>query len=110
MTILLRRVALPGIGLSLLLALASCVAGVGYGPDAGYDTDVNVGYSPGYIEPYGYTVGGWHDGYHIGPGRGGEFRSSEHSHSYRGAESSRPTPSIPHRSRRSRSPRAETNP
>jgi hypothetical protein len=102
MNISTRRVAFAGIGLSLLIALASCVAGVGYGPDLGYDTDVTVGYSPGYLEPYGYAVGGWGGGYWVGPGRGGESRSSRYSHPYRGAPSSRPTPSIP------RTPRGNT--
>jgi hypothetical protein len=87
------RVAFTGIGLSLLVALASCVAGVGYGPGPGYDTDVTVGYSPGYIEPYGYAVGGWGGGYWVGPGR--DRRSSAPSHAYRSAPSSRSTPSIP---------------
>jgi hypothetical protein len=96
-----RRVALAGTGLALLLALASCVAGVGYVPDSGYDTDVGVGYSPGYIEPYGYAVGGWGGwgGYRVGPGRGGEPRSSAPSHAYRGASGSHATPSIPHGAR-----------
>ena len=95
MSISTSRVAFAGIGLSLLVALASCVGGVGYGPNPGYDTDVMVGYSPGYIEPYGYAVGGWGGGYRIGPGRGCDSRSSARSHAYRSAPSSRPTPSIP---------------
>jgi hypothetical protein len=89
------RMAFTGIGLSLLVALASCVGGVGYGPGPGFDTDVTVGYSPGYIEPYGYAVGGWGSGYRVGPGRGGDSRSSASSHAYRGAPGSHPTPSIP---------------
>jgi hypothetical protein len=91
------------IGLSLCVALTSCVAWGGfYDTDVGYDTDVKLGYSPGYIEPYGYAVGGWGGGYQVGPGRGGDHRQAAASrrHSYRRAASSRATPSIPSNSRR----------
>jgi hypothetical protein len=93
MNIATRRIALAGIGVSLLVALASCVGGYGY------DTDLGVGYSPGYTEPFGYEVGGWGHGYRIGPGQRGEPRSSAPSHAYRGASHSRSTPSIPSGSR-----------
>jgi hypothetical protein len=83
-----RRLLLPGAAL-LLAMLASCVAGVGY------DGDVGVAYSPGYIQPYGYEYGGWGPGYVVGPGRGGDRRGPQASHSYRSAPQSRPTPSIP---------------
>lgn len=88
----------PAIGLGgvLCLAMAGCVASGGYyDTDAGYDTDVTVGYAPGYLEPYGYGFGGWGDGYWLGPGRGGERRSPQGGHGYRSAPASRPTPSIP---------------
>jgi hypothetical protein len=94
MNIAIRRLALAGIGLSLLTVLASCVAGVGY------DSDVGVGYySPGFVEPFGYDYGGWGGGYRVGPGRGGELRPSASSHAFRGASHSRSTPSIPSGSR-----------
>jgi hypothetical protein len=88
-----RRWLLPGAGLVLAM-LASCVAAVGY------DGDVGVGYSPGYIQPYGYEYGGWGPGYYVGPGRGGDRRGPSASHTYRSAPQSRPTPSIPQGSRR----------
>jgi hypothetical protein len=69
--------------------LTSCVASVGY------DGDVGLGYSPGYIQPYGYEYGGWGGGYLVGPGRGGDRREAPSSHRYRSASPSRPTPSIP---------------
>jgi hypothetical protein len=83
-----RRLLLPA-GVLLLVMLASCVAGVGY------DGDVGVAYSPGYIQPYGYEYGGWGPGYVVGPGRGGDRRGESSSHAYRSAPQSRPTPSIP---------------
>jgi len=82
------------------ISMAGCVVGGGYyDTDAGYDTDVTVGYSPGYLEPYGYALGGWGGGYRLGPGRGGERRSPQGGHAYRSAPASRGTPSIPHGSR-----------
>ncbi len=88
---------LAGAGLMVAAGLAGCVAGVGY------DGDVAVGYSPGYIEPYGYDYGGWGGGYRVGPGRGGDHRAAPGpSHGYRSAPQSRSTPSIPHGSGGSR--------
>jgi hypothetical protein len=94
MSIATRRLALAGIGILLGTALSACVAGVGY------DGDVGVGYSPGYVEPIGYDYGGWGGGYRVGPGRGGDRRSAPSaSHAYRAAPQSRSTPSIPMGSR-----------
>jgi hypothetical protein len=93
MTIVTGRILLGGTGISLLLAVASCVGGYGY------DTDLGVRYSPGYTEPFGYEVGGWGGGYRIGPGQRGEPRSDGSSHRYRSAEHSHLTPSIPTGSR-----------
>jgi hypothetical protein len=73
--------------------LAACVTGVGY------DGEVEGGYGPGYLEPYGYEYGGWGDGYLVGPGRGGERRGPTSPHAYHSAPQSRPTPSIPHGAR-----------
>lgn len=82
------------------LALAACVASAGYyGPDPGYDTDVAVGVGVGYVEPYGYAVGGWGGGYRVGPGRGGDRRGDGGSHAYRSAPQGRAAPSIPRGSR-----------
>jgi squid-like protein/heterogeneous nuclear ribonucleoprotein A1/A3 len=81
------------LGAALVVAtLASCVTGIGY------DGEVGV-YSPGYIQPYGYEYGGWGPGYAVGPGRGGDRRGPESSHSYHSAPRSRPTPSIPRATR-----------
>ncbi len=91
-----RTARILGTGPALCLALAGCIASGGYyDTDAGYDTDVTVGYSPGYLEPYGYAVGGWGDGYWLGPGRGGDRRSPHAGHGYRAAPPSRAAPSIP---------------
>jgi hypothetical protein len=87
-SVLMRRLLVLGAGF-VLAVLASCVAGVGYDGDAGF------GYSPGYIQPYGYEYGGWGPGYVVGPGRGGDRRRESSSHAYRSAPQSRPTPSIP---------------
>jgi hypothetical protein len=85
---------------ALCLALGGCVAVGGYyDTDAGYDTDVTVGYSPGYLEPYGYEVGGWGDNYRLGPGRGGDRRSPQPAHAYQAAPAARAAPSIPGGSR-----------
>ncbi|HME38755.1 MAG TPA: hypothetical protein VKG63_07315 [Steroidobacteraceae bacterium] len=75
----------------------------------GVDGSVGVGYAAGYYEPYGYEYGGWGPGYRVGPGRGGDHRDDRgggrrpdvprQSHTYRPAPASRPTPSIPNRSR-----------
>lgn len=86
-----RRSMLLSAGLALS-ALSSCVG-------VGYDGDVGVGYSPGYIQPYGYEYGGWGEGYVVGPGRGGYRRAPASAHSYRSAPQSRSTPSIPSGSR-----------
>ncbi|MGA2778727.1 MAG: hypothetical protein ABSF94_14320 [Steroidobacteraceae bacterium] len=91
------RWTLASAGLLLVVQLGACVAGVGY------DTDVAVGYSPGYIEPYGYDYGGWGGGYRVGPGRGGDRRGAPSgAHSYRSAPQGHSTPSIPHSSGGSR--------
>jgi hypothetical protein len=83
-----------GMGALALTLLYACeVTGVGV------DGSVGVGYDAGYYEPYGYEYGGWGGGYHVGPGRGGDRRADHPSHSYRAAPVSRPTPSIPSRSR-----------
>jgi hypothetical protein len=87
-----HRLLLLGTGL-VVATLISCVTGIGY------DGDVGGGYSPGYIQPYGYDYGGWGDGYLVGPGRGGDRRGPPSGHSYRSAPQSRPTPSIPRASR-----------
>ncbi len=83
------RFVLAGAGI-LTVMLASCVVG------GGYDGDVGVAYSPGYIAPYGYEYGGWGEGYLVGPGRGGDRRGAGGPHAYRSAPQSHPTPSIPH--------------
>jgi hypothetical protein len=80
--------------LALATLYACAVTGVGV------DGTVGVGYVGGYYEPYGYDYGGWGGGYRVGPGRGGDRRAGQPSHSYRPAPASRPTPSIPGRSRR----------
>jgi hypothetical protein len=87
-----------GVGALALTLLYACeVTGVGVGGSVGV-----VGYDAGYYEPYGYEYGGWGGGYRVGPGRGGDRRGEHPSHSYRPAPASRPTPSIPSRSRGSR--------
>ena len=90
----IRRATLAGIGLLVLAVLGACVVGSGYSADVGV-----VGYSPGYVEPWGYEYGGWREGYRVGPPRGGERRPASPPHAYHGAPASRPTPSIPTRSR-----------
>jgi hypothetical protein len=98
-----------GIGVLALSLLYGCeVTGVGV------DGTVGVGYDASYYEPYGYEYGGWGREYRVGPGRGGDRRGDWHgdgggdrrgghaSPSYRPAPRSRPTPSIPNRSRGSR--------
>jgi hypothetical protein len=86
-----------GMGALALTLLCACeVTGVGV------DGTVGVGYDAGYYEPYGYEYGGWGGGYHVGPGRGGDRRGGHPSPHYRPAPTSRPTPSIPSRSRGSR--------
>ena len=80
--------------LVLAMLYACAVSGVGV------DGTVGVGYVGGYYEPYGYDYGGWGGAYRVGPGRGGDRRGAHPAHSYRPAPASRPTPSIPGRSRR----------
>jgi hypothetical protein len=80
-------------GLAVVVLCACEVSGVGV------DGEVGVGYDAGYYQPYGYDYGGWGGGYHVGPGRGGDRRGGQPSHAYRPAPASRPTPSIPSRSR-----------
>jgi hypothetical protein len=95
-----NRFVAVGLGVLALTLLNACeVTGVGVdgtvgvvGYDGGY-------YDSGYYEPYGYEYGGWGGGYRVGPGRGGDRRGGRPSHSYRAAPSSRPSPSIPGRSR-----------
>jgi hypothetical protein len=100
-----------GLGAFALTVLSGCaVTGVGV------DGTVGVGYDAGYYEPWGYDYGGWGYGYRVAPGRGGDRRgdrrddrrgdrrddrrgNGDHSRSYRPAPASRPTPSIPGRSR-----------
>jgi|PersoiStandDraft_1058852.scaffolds.fasta_scaffold13067_1 hypothetical protein len=87
MNILFQRWRVTALGLLLLAGLCACVA---TGP----------GYDGGYYEPYGHDYGGWGPGYHVAPPRGGERRPEQPSHhAYRPAPQSRPTPSIPRRSR-----------
>lgn len=87
-SISLRRLGLGVIlGCVMLAMLSACVASVGY---VGDDYD-----GPEYVGP-GYVYGGW-DRYHVGPPRGGEHRPEERAHTYRPAERSRSTPSIPNR-------------
>lgn len=94
MSIANRRFAAAGLGLLVVTGLCSCVAGVGY------EGGVSATYLGGYYEPYGYQYGGWQNGYRVGPPRGGERRLDQPStHPYRSAPQSRPTPSIPTRSR-----------
>lgn len=92
-----NRLMAIGLGAIALLILQACVVS-GEGMDGA--VGVGIGYDYGYYEPYGYDYGGWGGGYRVGPGRGGEVRSNRPSHSFRPAPASRPTPSIPGRSRR----------
>ena len=87
MTIVAQRWRVRALGLLLLTVLYACVVTGG-------------GYIGGFYEPYGFDYGGWGPGYHVGPPRGGERRPAQSSpHAYRPAPPSRPTPSIPTRSR-----------
>lgn len=65
----------------------------------GYDGDVGVDYGVGFYEPWGYGCDGWNEGFRVGPPRGGERHGGGGQHAYRPAHPSRPTPSIPTRSR-----------
>lgn len=95
MNIVHRRLSVIALGVLLLAGLCACVA---TGP--GYDGGVGVAYVGGYYEPYGHDYGGWAPGYYVAPPRGGERRQEGSSpHTYRPAPRSRPTPSIPTRSR-----------
>ena len=88
MRISLRRLGTGMLGLAMLTLLAACVASVGYTDDA-------------YVGPAyegGYVYGGW-DHYNVGPPRHGERRVEERAHSYRPADRSHHTPSIPNRAR-----------
>jgi hypothetical protein len=83
------------------LILAGAQLGCAVGVDAGPVGDDGIGYVGGYYEPYGYVVGGWGGGYHVGPGRGGERGGRGGAgHSYRSAPAGRGAPSIPSHSRR----------
>jgi hypothetical protein len=86
-----------------VLGLGACAVDDGpyYGGDGG-------GYAGGYYEPYGYEMGGWGEGYHVGPGRRGDRggdRGGAHDgrspggHAYRAAPAGRGAPSIPSQSR-----------
>jgi hypothetical protein len=87
--------------LAVLLAIPSsgCVATGGYG---------DVGYAPGYYEPYGTVYGGWGPNYRVGPVRDGN-RSFDHRpvragrspgrYAFRPAPAGRRVPSIPSGSR-----------
>jgi hypothetical protein len=93
----------PCVAMGMILGLSACaVTGVG--------VEGGVGYAGGYYEPYGYDYGGWGAGYRVGPSRCCEHRDDHHDHpvaggrpgrapAYRPASPSRPTPSIPGRSR-----------
>jgi hypothetical protein len=102
----LKNRMLVGAAVALLVAgLSSCeVTGVGV------DSDVGVGYSSGYYEPYGYDYGGWGGGYYVAPGRPGfDHRRDDHgggdhhfghggghAPAYRPAPPGRGAPSLPH--------------
>ena len=83
----------------LLIGSGCAVTGVGV------STDVGVGYSSGYYEPYGYDYGGWGGGYYVAPWHGrdhrDEFRGPPPGARPRGAPAFRPPapgrsmPSIP---------------
>jgi hypothetical protein len=88
MSISLRRLGMGVLAFGMLAMLAACVASVGYVGDDAYEGPTYVG--------VGYGYGGW-DHYHVGPPRGGERRPEERAHSYRPADRSRSTPSIPNR-------------
>lgn len=91
------RAILVAAGMILAVAQFGCAVGVDGGPVG----DDGIGYVGGYYEPYGYVVGGWGGGYHVGPGRGGERGGGGASgHSYRAAPAGRGAPSIPSHSRR----------
>ncbi len=92
MNTVLRRWLIHTIGFVVLAGFCGCVA---TGP--GYERG---GYAVGYDEPYGSEYGAWGAGYHVAPPRRGERRSEEPAHhTYRAAPRSRPTPSLPTRSR-----------
>src|SRR5277367_3975736 len=94
MNVVCNRWMTAGLGAIALMMLNACaVEGVGV------DGSVGVGYVGDYYQPYGYDYGGWGHDYRVGPGRSGYPRSDRPSHSYRPAPPSRPTPSIPNRSR-----------
>jgi hypothetical protein len=84
----------------LLAAMAWPLGGCAVGVDGGPYDDGGVGYVGGYYEPYGYEVGGWGGGYHVGPGRGGERGGrGQAAHAYRAAPAGRSAPSIASHSR-----------
>jgi len=103
-----------GIAIALFVTLSSgCVVA----PDGGYA--YNNGY-PGYYEPYGAYYGGWGPNYLVAPfyideneRREGRFRGHDEGrgwgggnpglHAFRSAPASHGMPSIPSRSRGSRS-------
>ncbi len=93
MSISLRRVGLGVLGCLMLAMVAACVASVGVAGDDYYD---GPGYVDGGYVGTGVVYGGW-DRYHVGPPRGGERRHDDRAHSYRPADRSHPTPSIPNR-------------
>lgn len=87
-------------GLTMALCLSSCVVGVDDGPYGSEAIGYGGPYYP-YYETYGYVVGGWGNGYHVGPTHGGERGGRGNAvHSYRGAPATHHTPSIPSHSHR----------
>ena len=82
-----RRWRVRALGLVLLGVLSACTVSGG-------------GYVGGVYEPYGSDYGGWGPGYHVAPPRHGERRPEQASpRAYRPAPRSRPSPSIPTRTR-----------
>jgi hypothetical protein len=89
-----RSFRIAALWLALATTLSGCAVTAG-----GYDEDVGVSYGVGFYEPWGYGYNGWHEGYRVGPPRGGERHGDGDHRAYRPAHPSRPTPSIPTRSR-----------
>lgn len=92
MNVTTRRWKADVLGALALMLLSACLAG-----DGGYV----VG---GVYEDPGYEYGGWGHGYHVAPYRGGDRGERSHPsgsspHAYRAPSPSRPTPSLPSRSR-----------
>jgi hypothetical protein len=100
MSVMLRHWAASGLGIVLLTFLSACVV-----PGGGYERSAGVAYGVNYYEPSGHAYGGWAPGYKVGPPpRGGDPHPSPAHYeaspqASRAAAPSRPTPSIPTRSR-----------